>query len=236
MELKITELQEKIGYIFNNKSYLLEAITHPSTSYKQKKKNRFNYERLEFLGDAILSTVMAEYIFKKFPHEPEGVLSKKKAILVSKDVLSKIGSSLDIGNYIIMTKGEENTNGRYNINNLENVMEAIIGAIYLDSNELGFDNAKKIIMRLWKDFLNLDSQYSSKTTLQEWVQKKYKKLPKYNLEKTEIIDKQEIFTVSLSVPNFNKLEKTGRNIKEIEKELASDFLKNIHLTNKSIIN
>ena len=227
METRIAELQERIGYRFNNKNYLLEAITHPSTSYKQKKKNRFNYERLEFLGDAILSVVITEYLFKKFPHEPEGVLSKRKAVLVSKNVLSKIGDSLGIGNYIIMTKGEENTNGRHNINNLENVMEAIIGAIYLDLGESGFDGVKKFIMRLWEDFLDMDSLYSPKTILQEWVQKKYKELPKYNLEKTEVINKQEIFTVSLSVPNFNKIEKVGKNIKEIEKELAIDLLNSI---------
>lgn len=225
MKTNITELQEKIGYKFNNENYLLEAITHPSTSYRQKKKNRFNYERLEFLGDAILSTVMAEYLFKKFPHEPEGILSKKKAILVSKGVLSKIGNDLCIGNYIIMTKGEENTNGRHNINNLENVMEAIIGAVYLDSGDYGFIKAKEFITKLWKNYFDINSQYSPKTTLQEWVQKRYKELPKYTLEKTEIVDKQEIFTVSLSVRGFDKIEKTGKNIKEIEKELATDLLK-----------
>ena len=175
--------------------------------------------------------MIAEYLFKKFRHEPEGVLSKKKAVLVSKNILSKIGDSLGIGDYIVMTKGEENTNGRHNINNLENVMEAIIGAVYLDLGESGFDGAKKFIMRLWKDFLDVDLLYSPKTTLQEWVQKKYKELPKYNLEKTEIVDKQEIFTVSLSIPNFKKIEKVGKNIKEIERELAIDLLNDIGLTN-----
>lgn len=229
MKTKITELQEKIGYKFNNENYLLEAITHPSTSYKQKKKNRFNYERLEFLGDAILSTVMAEYLFKKFPHEPEGILSKKKAILVSKDILSKIGNDLGIGNYIIMTKGEENTNGRHNINNLENVMEAIIGAVYLDSKDYSFNKAKEFIIKLWKNYFDINLQYSPKTTLQEWVQRKYKELPKYVLEKTEIINKQEIFTVSLSVRGFDKIEKTGKNIKEIEKELAIELLQKLNI-------
>ena len=225
---KVNELENILGYKFNNPKYLIEALTHPSMSYKQKAKNRFNYERLEFLGDSILSTIISEYLFKKFPKEPEGVLSKKKSILVSKDTLYKVATKINLGNYIIMTKGEENTNGRKNINNLENATEAIIGAIFLDSEENGLNNVRKFILRAWADFLDCNLQYSTKTALQEWVQKKYKRLPEYKLENTEIIDKQEIFTVSLKVPNFEKITMSGKNIKNIEKELAVEILNRIN--------
>lgn len=224
MEKKINELESILEYKFNNTKYLIEALTHPSMSYKQKLKNRFNYERLEFLGDAVLSMVIAEYLFKKFPNESEGVLSKKKSILVSKDTLYKVAIKINLGKYIIMTKGEENTDGRNNVNNLENVTEAVIGAIFLDSEENGLNYAKKFILKTWKDFLNSELEYSTKTALQELVQKKYKKLPEYRLENTEIIDKQEIFTVSLTIPNFKKITMSGKNIKNIEKELARNVL------------
>lgn len=229
MEKDLTKLEKKLNYKFNNISYLIEALTHPSMSYKEKVKNRFNYERLEFLGDALLSAVISKHLFLKFKHEPEGVLSKKKSFLVSKDTLYKVASDLEIGEYILMTKGEENTNGRRNINNLENVMEAIIGAIFLDSGDDGFKNIEKFILNFWKKLLNSNLEYSTKTALQEWSQKKYKKLPEYILENKEIIDKQEIFTVSLKVQGFDTITLSGKNIKEIEKELAKEMLEKIKM-------
>lgn len=225
----INELEKLLKYNFSNKNLLLEAVTHPSMSYKQKKKERFNYERLEFLGDSLLSAIISSYLFIKFPHETEGTLSKKKSVLVSKNMLYKIANTLDLGKFIIMTKGEANTNGRHNINNLENTMEAIIGAIYLDSND--FKKTEKFVMSLWKDFLDINTLYSSKTILQELVQKKYKKLPEYKLDNTEIIDKQEIFTISLLIPNLNVITRSGKNIKEIEKELANEAIKIINKSN-----
>ena len=141
-----SELEIKLNYTFKDKKLLKEALTHPSMSYKGK---HFNYERLEFLGDSILSMVIIEYLFKKHTDETEGELSKRKSFLVSKDVLYKIAKNLEIGKFIIMTAGQENCGGRENVNNLENVVEAIIGAMYLDAN---IEAVKNFILNTWVKF------------------------------------------------------------------------------------
>ena len=174
------------------------------------------------MGDSILSAIISNYLFLKFPKETEGNLSKKKSVLVSKKTLYEVATKLDLGKFLIMTKGEANTNGRTNVNNLENTMEAIIGALYLDSND--FEKVKQFVINLWEKFINLDDLYSTKTILQEIIQKKYKKVPEYRLDNTEIIDKHEIFTISLIVPNLEIITRSGKNIKEIEKELAKEAL------------
>ena len=217
-----SDLENLLSYNFKNKNLLLEALTHPSMSFNQKKI--FNYERLEFLGDSVLSTAISEYIFNKFKTANEGTLSKKRSILVSKDTLSKIAKKINLGKYIILTKGEENGGGRDNINNLENCMEAIIGAIFLDSS---FIEIKKVIYKLWNNFFDTNEEYSYKTLLQEWSQKHIKELPQYILEKTTLIDKREIFTVRLKVKGFEDMVEDGYNIKNIEKDLAKKMLEKI---------
>ena len=214
------ELEKIFGYKFKNKELLRKALTHPSMSFNQK--HRFNNERLEFLGDSILSAVIAEYLTLKYKDDTEGDLSKKKHFLVSKEVLSSIGRDVNLGKYLIMSNGEELTHGRENINNLENAMEAVLGAIFLDSS---FDNTKSIILNVWKDYLDKDIEKDPKMALQEWTQKNLKVLPKYEVIKTEIVDKIEEFTIKLTIDNIDKnFVLIGHNIKYIEKQLAKDML------------
>lgn len=218
------ELEKILNYNFKNKELLKEALTHPSLSINKKIKN---YERLEFLGDSILSMVIIEYLYKKYKNEKEGQLSKRKSYLVSKDILSNIARNMNIGKYIIMTKGEEKTGGRDNKNNLENVMEAIIGAIYLDSN---IDTVRKFILNIWKpiDKEEKTPHNDPKTKLQEWSQKIYKQTPEYKLIKEEeTIDNRKIFYIKLTLPNGINLKDSGYNIKEIEEKLAQNMLKTI---------
>lgn len=216
------ELEIKLNYLFKNKKLLEEALTHPSMSYSSKMKH-FNYERLEFLGDSILSMIINEYLFKIHTRETEGELSKRKAFLVSKDTLYKIAKDIGIGKFIIMTCGEEQCGGRENVNNLENVLEAIIGAVYLDG---GFEIVKNFILSNW---INIDKEKirapkDPKTELQEIVQKKFKVLPEYKLLKTEINGNKQTFYVSLTIPNYKSIELSGSNVKQIKKELASAML------------
>lgn len=214
------KLEKILNYNFRNKSLLQEALTHPSMSFNQK--HIFNNERLEFLGDNVLSLVIGEYLFKTFPNEEEGKLSNKKHFLVSKEVLSNIAKEINLGNYLILSNGEESTHGRENINNLENAMEAVIGAVFLDSS---FETAKNMILKLWEKLLKSHIEKDSKTALQELTQKKFKCLPEYKLIKTEIINKLDIFTIELSINGYKeKLTMNGTNIKNIEKELAKEML------------
>ena len=224
-----TELEIKLNYLFKNKKLLEEALTHPSMSYNKKLKH-FNYEKLEFLGDSILSMIINEYLFKTHIQETEGELSKRKAFLVSKDTLYKIAKDINIGKFIIMTGGEEQCGGRENINNLENVLEAIIGAMYLDG---GFEIVKSFILSNWIEFdkEKIKAPKDPKTELQEIVQKKFKVLPEYRLVKTEINENKEIFYVSLLIPKYEPIELSGCNVKQIEKELARLMLEKINKVN-----
>lgn len=220
------ELEEKLNYIFKDKKLIEEALTHPSMSC-DKKIRHFNYERLEFLGDSILSMIIIEYLFKKHKNETEGELSKRKAFLVSKDVLYQVAKNINLGNFIIMTNGQEQCGGRENINNLENVIEAIIGAMYLDG---GFESVKDFILKTWIKFdeEKIEAPKDPKSELQEIIQKKFKILPEYKLLKTETSkDNRQVFYMSLTIPNCEPVELSGYNIKHVEKELAVVMLRKI---------
>jgi len=172
----------KIGYEFKDQSLLKQALTHASLSYK-KSSNVVSYERLEFLGDSILSAVMATIIYKKFPDDSEGDLSKKLSYLVSGEILSQVSANLDIGSLIKMSKGEEISQGRCNKKILEDVIEALIGAIYLDSSSI--DVCSDFISRNWEVFINQSSHIPENpiTKLQEVTQGLSKKLPIYEVNK-----------------------------------------------------
>ncbi len=216
-------LEKVLGYNFKNRKLLEEALTHPSMSFRGGPV--FNYERLEFLGDSVLSLIICEYLYRAFGKESEGFLSRRKAMLVSKDALVRIARDINLGDFLILSNGEKKTGGRNNINNLENCMEAILGAIFLDS---GFNEVKNIILRLWKNILQEDVPCSYKTILQELVQKKSKKLPEYIVEKREIINKQEVFTIRLRVDGLDDLLGSGTNIKTVEKSLAKQMVEIIN--------
>lgn len=210
------KLEKIFNYKFDNKLLLQEALTHPSMSCKQKEK--FNYERLEFLGDSILSFIITEYIFSKHPKETEGELSKRKAFLVSKNTLYSIAKNLNLGEFIILTVGEENCDGRNNINNLENILESILGAIYLDSN---IEIVKKIILNIWSkiDDTKKEPPEYPKTELQIWTQKYIKQLPVYSI--TNIGDKKNpLFLAKLKINKIKEVEATGHSIKDAENKAA----------------
>ena len=220
------ELENILNYKFKNKMLLKEALTHPSMSFKNK---HFNYERMEFFGDSILSMVIIEYLYNRYSNEKEGQLSKRKAYLVSKETLSNIANSMNIGKFIIMTKGEENCGGRTNINNLENVMEAIIAAIYLDC--LDINVVRDFILKIWKpiDIKEKIPHNDPKSKLQEWTQKYYKILPEYKIIKKENVDGIDYFYVKLSIPNGMNLKDSGTNLKKIEENLARNMLNMINI-------
>lgn len=216
------ELEKILKYSFKDKQLLEEALTHPSTSSSNKKQKRFNYERLEFLGDSILSFVIIDYLLRKYKNETEGQLSKRKSFLVSKQTVSDISRRLGIGDFIILSKGEEQSGGRNNINNLENVFEAILGAIFLDSD---FCTVQKFIINIWSEFNEWtdDVPIDPKTQLQEWTQKHFKVLPDYKL----LESKQDLFTIKLSIPEHEPIIYTSHSIKETELILAKMMLENI---------
>lgn len=219
---------QKIEYTFSNSKLLDEALTHPSLSKEEKTKP--NYQRLEFLGDKVLSLVIGDFLIKKYPNESEGDLSKRQAVLVSGETLSEIALQIGVDAVIKISRGEKNLGGAINKRNLENALEALIGAIYLDSN---YELARKFIMKFWQEFLeqNLNPPKDPVSQLQELVQAQSRQLPEYFTTKSGGFDHAPEFISKLKIAHLNiEFSASGKSKKEAQKEVATIALK--HLTNQ----
>ena len=223
----LTNCQETIKYEFRNKSHLLEAITHRTYANESKKKMKYN-QRLEFLGDSVLSLIMSDYLFRKYNTSKEGLLSKVKSSLVSQKSLSDISKELKLGNFLLLGHGEEASGGRYRDNMLEDLFEAIVGAIYLDS---GITNATRFVMMAYRNRLNnldidnFDKDY--KTIFQELIQKKHKTSPIYKSYEFHDENNHEMFKAELYVNDKNFATGIGKSKKEAETEAAKKALDRI---------
>ncbi len=203
MKRSYLELEDKIGYTFNNKELLKNALIHRSFGNEHAKYRKLNNERLELLGDAVLDLIVTEYLYKSYPNALEGDLAKLKAMVVSEPVLAKISKNLDFGQYLMLSKGEELTGGRERNSILGDVFEAILGAIYLDSD---FTTAKNIAMKYLKypiEHINENEDILDfKTILQEYSQKEYKIIPTYQVvsevgpDHLKVFEVYEIFKIS----------------------------------------
>lgn len=138
----MSALEERIGYKFRNPLLLAEALTHPSVAHETGRKH-FDNQRLEFLGDAVLQLVITEQLYGYFEDKPEGDLTKLRSRLVSRDTLKTYAAAIDLGKYLIIGRGEEASGGRTRISTLADAFEALIGAIYLDSD---LATARKFIL------------------------------------------------------------------------------------------
>ena len=215
------------GYRFKNIDLLKKSLTHPSAVKSRLKI--ISYERMEFLGDSILNLVIADIIYHKFTDNSEGKLSVILANLVNSKTIVTVARKLNLGREIILDHGEEQCGGRDNPNNLENVLEAMIAAIYLDSN---FATIKGIISEWWAEFfIDADKLLKKdyKSQLQELIHKKYKMLPKYKTESQSGEAHEPVFTISVSLQNKYQFQAQGRTKKEAEQCAAKkmfNFMKN----------
>lgn len=216
-------IERKIGHSFNNLELLIEALSHPSLkqSTKQLRPGK-DYERLELLGDSILSFIITEFLFKNFIEHDEGTLARVRSYLVCKETLCKVASLVNIADNIIMAHGEEVSGGRNNPNNIENAMEAVIAAIYLDSN---MDVVRTVILNLWSEFLNnININLTDpKTTLQEWAQRNKYNKPIYTVVNKSGHAHSPHFTVMVQVLHYQQ-QGYGSSIKIAEKEAAQKML------------
>ena len=170
-------LEERIGYRFQNIALLKQALTHSSFTNEQKINKQKHYERLEFLGDAVLEMVSSEFLFKAHPQMPEGELTKLRASMVCEPSLAFCARDLELGKFILLGKGEESTGGRKRESITSDVMEAVIGAIFLDG---GIECAKAFINRfILSDLEDKQLFYDSKTNLQELGQGSLKQEIRY---------------------------------------------------------
>ena len=218
--MKVDEFEKKINYKFKNKSLIDLAFTHSSFKNKINK----NYERLEFLGDRVLSLVISEDLFLKYSNENEGALSKRLSDLVSKQKLLEVANEISIKEMLKIDQFEKkNLKLKKNISILSDVCEALIGAIYLDSN---LENAKKFISKYWKKKIskNILPPQDPKSLLQEVAQKKGLNLPKYILKNKEGPPHNPRFEVEVFLKGIRKFSAIAQTIKIAEINAAKKMV------------
>ena len=217
-------LEERIGYKFRNSLLLAEALTHPSLAHETQ-QHHFNNQRLEFLGDAILQLVITEYLFQHFARAPEGQLTKLRSRLVSREALKEHAAALDLGHYLLMGRGEEASGGRARTSTLADAFEALIGAVYLDSD---LDTARTFILtQAQADLAQIAEEpvdINPKGQLQELLQSISPASPVYETISQSGPEHEKTFIVQV-IWEGNVLGKgTGRSKKQAETAAALQAL------------
>jgi len=230
----IENIELKLGYSFKDKELLLEALTHSSYTNEMRINKRNHYERLEFLGDAVLELLSSEFLFERFPDVPEGGLSKKRAAMVCEQSLAICARSMNLGDYLFFGKGEEAAGGRNKDSILADVTEAILGAIYLDG---GLDRARDYVNRhvlfeLKEDELFVDS----KTILQEKIQHISEGGSlEYTVIKESGPEHAKIFTVCVSLDGKPLAEGEGHTKKSAQQEAAKAAILKLEKTDSETL-
>lgn len=196
--MKLGKLEQTIGYSFSDKNLLFMALTHSSYANENKRKKKTNNnERLEFLGDAVLELTISDYLFHQYPERDEGKLTKLRSSLVCEYTLAICARDISLGNYLLLSKGEDLTGGRERDSILSDAFEAVIGAIYLDG---GIEEAKEFIYEfLLKDVEDKSLFYDAKTILQELVQARNLGKLSYELVEESGPDHSKNFTVRVRI-------------------------------------
>ena len=224
---KLLALEEKINYNFSDPQLLLNALTHSSYANEMRMDKVKNNERLEFLGDAVLELVTSEYVYLEHSDLHEGDLTKLRAGIVCEQNLSSCARELDLGRYLLLGKGEDITGGRERDSILSDVLEALIGAIYLDG---GFTNAKEFIKScILAGIKDKNLFFDSKTILQELIQNENNKQRlRYKLISEEGPDHNKTFTIAVCLGNDEIGVGTGRTKKAAEQEAAYKALQKLN--------
>ena len=216
------EFEERIGYQFQDKKLLAQALTHSSYANECHTGRLSDNERLEFLGDAVLEIVSSEFLFKSFPEETEGEMTRLRASMVCEQTLSFCTRGLDLGRYLRLGKGEEQTGGRKRASVLSDALEAVIGAIYLDG---GFANAKEFILKyILNDLEHKKLFFDSKTILQEVVQGNFSEELHYRMLREEGPDHNKRFIMEAMIGDTAYGQGEGRTKKAAEQEAAYQTL------------
>lgn len=226
----IEALESKIGYSFKDRTFLTEALTHSSyaNELKAKKQTVQCNERLEFLGDSVLSAVVSEYLFDRFATLPEGELTQTRAMLVQSASLASYSREIGLGDYLYLGHGEEKNNGRERQSTLENAFEALVAAIYLDADENGFEEVRRFVLPIIKRFLADNSEKAkridAKTELQQLIQQAEGDFLEYIVVGESGPDHKKEFEVVARL-NSNVIGRgKGRSKREAEQNAAKEAL------------
>jgi len=218
----LDELEVKIGYQYKDRTLLEQALTHSSFSNEQKINKSKNYERLEFLGDAVLELVSSEFLFKTNPDMPEGQLTRTRASMVCEPALAYCARDLELEKFIRLGKGEEMTGGRHRDSIISDVMEAVIGSLYLDG---GFSVAHDFIHSfVLSDLEDKILFYDAKTVLQEIIQQTPGNILTYELISEDGPDHNKLFSVEACINGKALAKGCGRTKKAAEQQAAYEAI------------
>ena len=227
LEIELDNLENEIGYQFKDKSLLKQALTHSSFSNEQKIRKWKNYERIEFLGDAVLELVSSDYFYRTYPEETEGNLTKMRAAAVCEQALAITARQLKLGSYMIFGKGEEANGGRERESIIADAVEAVIGAIYLDAS---LEEAKKFIYRfVLNDLDHKRLFYDAKSILQEHIQETKAGELVYELIREEGPEHDKLFVVEARLNDVTIGSGEGKSKKTAQQHAAYDALLKQHI-------
>lgn len=222
------KLQQTIGVIFHDVSLLQQAFVHASYLNEDPGFHLPSSERLEFLGDALLSFVVAEKLYQEFPHWGEGELTEVRISLIRQETLAQMAATLALGDYLLLGKGEEASGGRYRQSNLADAFEALVGAIFLDQ---GLSRARDFVLsRLESHLEKIKLQgvgRNYKTLLQEYTQAKFKQLPGYRVVEVSGAEHEKGFTVEAVLGDRVLGVGSGKSKKAAEMEAARSAWENL---------
>jgi ribonuclease-3 len=229
---ELEPLERRIGYRFKDRGLLEHALTHRSRVHEDASGGVFDNESMEFLGDSVLGFVIAAMLFREFPQHNEGEKSKLKASLVSAVSLARLGEALDLGEFLILGRGEEKTGGRRKHAIIADCYEALIAAIYLDG---GVEPARAFIEREFRDLIaearrtGAEASFTDdwKSALQEWLQSRGRGLPAYRLAAELGPDHRKSFLVEVVVEGEPVASAEGRSKKEAAQAAAKAALEKL---------
>ncbi len=229
----LDDLEQVLHYYFRDPQTLHQALIHRSFAHENLHLQQIDNETLEFLGDAVLGLAVSHLLIERFPNLNEGDLSRLRSSIVNEKELAKIASSLNLGEFLLLGKGEEATRGRQKPSLLADTLEAVLAAIYLDG---GLETAIDVVKRLFYAYLDLEGDEDPlkiwdkdyKTQLQELAQARFKLTPAYVLETEEGPDHDKTFEVSVTLEGQTLARGSGKSKKEAQQEAARRALESLN--------
>ena len=226
----LSELEEKLGIKFRDRSLLHLALVHGSAGAERRSRHGENYERLEFLGDSVLNLVISDHLYRLFPKRLEGDLARLRAGIVNEAALARVARGLDLGRYVVLGRGEEKGGGRSRPALLADAIEAVLGAVYIDS---GYGVAHYCATRWFGDELSRleePGEGDYKSQLQELVQQLERRLPRYRITGQRGPEHERAFVAVVEVNGRVLGEGRGRSKKEAEQAAAQRALDHLRRT------
>jgi ribonuclease III len=226
-EAQLTELEGKLGIKFRDRSLLHLALVHGSAGPEGRSRHGENYERLEFLGDSVLNLAISDHLYRMFPKRLEGDLARLRAGIVNETALARVARGLDLGRYVVLGRGEEKGGGRSRPALLADALEAVLGAVYVDS---GYGVAHYCVTRFFGDELSRleePGEGDYKSQLQELVQQLERRLPRYRITGQRGPEHDRAFVAVVEVNGRVLGEGRGRSKKEAEQSAAQRALETL---------